>query len=130
MKAYKNKSNSSSNRLDINQLFVLLFHCVPESKHIMSNDNLLKNANILQAGTDKNRTTALTTKPQKHKSKNYKMSTCFLKLCNVENLDSFNPEMQLKNSEFAIKNKLENLWNELRGLKFVMILVLKFKNNK
>ena len=44
---------------------------------MMSIDKLLKNANILQARTDKNRTTALTTKPQNHKNKNYKMSTRF-----------------------------------------------------
>ena len=37
---------------------------------MMSIDKLLKNVNILQARTDKNRTTALTTKPQKQKLQN------------------------------------------------------------
>ena len=37
----------------------------------------------------------------------------------VEILNSFNPEMQLKNNEFTIKNKLKI---ELRNFKFVVTL--------
>ena len=44
----------------------------------------------------------------------------------VEILNSFNPELQFKNTEFAIKNKLHNLLNELREFKFIITLVLKF----
>ena len=39
-------------------------------------------------------------------------------------MTSFNPELQLKNTEFAIKNKPKNLKNELRRLKFVITLGL------
>ena len=35
----------------------------------------------------------------------------------VEILNSFNPELQLKITEFAIKNKLKSLLNELRDFK-------------
>lgn len=41
---------------------------------------------------------------------------------NVEVLNSFNPEVQVQNTEFAIKNK-QSLLNELRGLRFVITLV-------
>ena len=47
--------------------------------------------------------------------------------CNVEILNSFIPELQLKNTESAIKNKLIDLLSELRGFKFVKTLVLVFK---
>ena len=46
---------------------------------------------------------------------------------NVEILNSFNPELQLKNTESAIKKKLKNLLSELRWFKFVMTLVIQFK---
>ena len=39
----------------------------------------------------------------------------------------FIPWLQLKNTEFAIKNKLKYLLNEIRGFKFVMTLVKKTK---
>ena len=42
-------------------------------------------------------------------------------------LNSFNPELQLKNSESAIRNKLMGLMTELKGFKFVMTLVIEFK---
>ena len=42
-------------------------------------------------------------------------------------LDSFNPKLQLKDTESSIKNKLTDLLAELRGLKFVATLVLEFK---
>ena len=47
---------------------------------------------------------------------------------NVEIWNSFNPELQLKNTESAIKNKLiKYLLFRLRGLKLVTTLVLEFK---
>ena len=45
----------------------------------------------------------------------------------VEILNHFNPELQLKNMDSAIKNKLKKLWNELTGFDFVITLVLKSK---
>ena len=53
----------------------------------------------------------------------------FASSCNVEILSSFNPELQLKDTESAIKNKLKKLLTELRlrGFKFVTILVLVFE---
>ena len=46
---------------------------------------------------------------------------------NVEILNSFDPELDLKDSESPIKNKLKKLLLELRGLKFVTTLVLVLK---
>ena len=47
---------------------------------------------------------------------------------NVEIWNSFNLELQLKNTQFAMKNKLiKDLLFGLRGLKLVAILVLEFK---
>ena len=42
-------------------------------------------------------------------------------------LDSFNPKLQLKDTESSIENKLIDLLAELRGFKFVATLVLEFK---
>ena len=38
---------------------------------------------------------------------------------NAEILNSFNPELQLNDAEFAIKNKLKKLLTKLKGFKFV-----------
>ena len=46
---------------------------------------------------------------------------------NVAILNSFNPELQLKDTESAIKNKLTELLTQLKGFKFVAALVLMFK---
>ena len=46
---------------------------------------------------------------------------------NIENLNSFNTELQLKYTESAIKNKLNKFLSGLRGFKFVTILVLVLK---
>ena len=35
-------------------------------------------------------------------------------ICNFEILNSFNPELQFKNTEFAIINKVKKLLTELR----------------
>ena len=42
-------------------------------------------------------------------------------------MNSFNPELQLKDTESTIKNKLKKLLTELRGPKFVTTLVLVYK---
>ena len=44
---------------------------------------------------------------------------------NVEVLNSFNPELQLKETVSVIKNKLINLLPKVRGFKFVTFLELK-----
>ena len=46
---------------------------------------------------------------------------------NVKMLNSFNSELQLKDTESAIKSKLIELLSELSGFRFVTILVLVFK---
>ena len=48
---------------------------------------------------------------------------------NVEILDSFKPELQLEDTESAIKSKLIDLLTKLKGFKFVttLVLVLVFK---
>ena len=46
---------------------------------------------------------------------------------NVEMFNSFNPELQLKYTESAIKSKLIELVIQLKGFKFVTALVLVFK---
>ena len=45
----------------------------------------------------------------------------------VKILNSFNPELQLKDTQSAIKNKLIDLLSELRGFKLVTTLVLEIK---
>ena len=46
---------------------------------------------------------------------------------NVEILNYFNPGLQLKDAESAIKSKLIELLSELRGFRFMPSLVLLFK---
>ena len=58
------------------------------------------------------------------------MRTCFKGYAssyNAENLNSFNPEVQLKDTESTIKNKLIDLLTQLKGFKFLTTLVLEFK---
>ena len=46
---------------------------------------------------------------------------------NGDILNSFNPELQLEDTESAIRNKLKDLLTELRGFKFMTTLVVEFK---
>ena len=46
---------------------------------------------------------------------------------NVEILNSFNPELQLKDTEFSIKIKQKKLLTELRGSELVTTLFLEFE---
>ena len=48
----------------------------------------------------------------------------------VEILNSFIPDLQLKDTESALKNKLIDLLSELKGFKFVTTLVLGYKKDK
>ena len=111
------------------------------TKYVWSIDKLLKNANVLQEKTGKNPTTPLysqTTKPEtffgeKKNSKNGKMTKRshaykgYVITHIAEILNSFNPGVQLKGTEFAIRNKLKYVITELIGFKFVTALVLEFK---
>ena len=47
---------------------------------------------------------------------------------NDEILNSFNPELQLKDTESAVKSKLIELLTQLKSFKFVTALVLVFEN--
>ena len=49
---------------------------------------------------------------------------------NVEILNSFKPELQLKDTESAIKSKLIELLTQLKGFKFVATIVLVFKKRE
>ena len=51
----------------------------------------------------------------------------FESVYNVEMLNSFKPELQLKDIESASKSKLIDLLSKLRGFKFVTTLVLVYK---
>ena len=46
---------------------------------------------------------------------------------NIDILNSFNLELQLKNTKFASRNKLTGLLPELKRFKFVATLDLEFK---
>ena len=48
----------------------------------------------------------------------------------MEIINYFNPELQTKDTESAIKNKLERLLTKLKGFKFVRTLVLVVKKIK
>ena len=58
------------------------------------------------------------------KYKNNKSRICFSSTYNVEILNSFNHELQLKDTKSAIKSKLIELLTQLKGFKFVATLVL------
>ena len=46
---------------------------------------------------------------------------------NIDILNSFNPEVQLKDTESAIKNKIPDLLTELKDFEFVTVLVLEIQ---
>ena len=98
------------------------------SKYInfWSFDRLLKNVNILQVETGKNPTTPsyIETKKWNFLKKNVTITKwANASSYDVEILTSFNPELQLKDSESAIKNRLTIL-TELTEFKFMTTLVL------
>ena len=59
---------------------------------------------------------------QSHAYKGYKST------CNIDLLNSFNPELQLKDSESAIKKIRKYLLTEMKGFKFLTTLA--FESNK
>ena len=54
----------------------------------------------------------------------------YASIYNVEALNSFNPELQLKDTKSAVKSKLTELLTWLKGFKFVATLVLVFKKDR
>ena len=102
---------------------------------------LLKNDNLSQLRTGKNPITPLysdTTKCEKIFDKKKTINNVkIIKLLHaykgyastytVDILNSFNPELRLKDTESIIKNKLKDSLSELRGFKFLTTLVLEFK---
>ena len=74
-------------------------------------------------------------KQQKVKKKNAKITnqspfTGHASTYSIKILNSFNPEIQLKDPEYAIRNKLIDLLTELKDFKFMTILALEFKKEK
>ena len=80
---------------------------------------MVKNSDSpLYSKTNKQTTNKFFWMEQSHAYKGY------ASIYSVKTLNSFNPELQLKNTESAIKNKLIHFLFELRGYKFVATLVL------
>ena len=110
-------------------IIVTDFYCI---------DRLLKNVNVLQEGRGKNPTTPLYSDPKKNvkffwTKKKIKITKRehFLKgfssTYNAEILNSFIPELQLKDTESSIGKKIWKLLSTLRRFKFVATLVLVFE---
>ena len=86
-------------------------------KYYCSIERLLKNANVLQVGTGKNPTSPLYSKAKKSENflneKNIKITKRervfkgFAITYNIEILNYFNPELQLKDTKSAIQNQLK-----------------------
>ena len=114
---------------DIRQCLVFLYDWVPNIKNYCSIYRLLKNFNVLQIETGKNPITNLYSDTKKSENylndENIKITKReyafkgFASTYNVAFLNSFNPELHLKDTESAIKNKLKKLLPELRGFKCV-----------
>ena len=89
---------------------------------------------VFQEGAGKNFYSPLcseTTKRENILSKNNakkkqktKRSHIYTGYTNTSAYNSFNPEIQLKDTEYATRNKQTDLLNELKGCKFVMKLFL------
>ena len=51
----------------------------------------------------------------------------YASIYNIEILNSFNPELQLKDAESTIRDKQKDLLSEFRGFQFVATLLLEFQ---
>ena len=133
-KHYPRFSKISTTGKHLNQFLMLLYNCVPNLSQLLSIDKLLKNDNVWQLGICRNLSTALYSDTAKHEKlfdekkaiQNVKITKqshpykIFASTYNNDILNSFNPEIQLKITEFAIKIKLKYLLSELREFKFVI----------
>ena len=52
----------------------------------------------------------------------------YLSTYNVDILIFFNPELQLQDTDSAIRNKVKDVLNDFEGFKFVTTLILELKN--
>ena len=120
---------------------MLLYDCVPSLNQFLHVEKLL--SNFLLLGMGKNRKTSLFCDTIKYEKKfwgkeNYKKCkinktiSSLWRLCKrlYYSCFEFFYELQLKNTESAIKNKLKYLITELTGYKFVTTLVLKLKKRE
>ena len=102
----------------------------------------LKSSNILQTKTSRNSTTALHGETTKYefffdkteaiKNAKIKRAHAFkycARFCNMEVLNSSDPELQVKNAEPETKNKSKKLLNELRGFGLKIKKKTKLKQN-
>ena len=107
-------------------------------KNYCSIDRFLENVKVLPVGKGKIPITPLYSdrkkweffeRKKKKLSKKEHPFKGFASNYNVEILNCFYPELQVRNTESEIKNKLK-LLSELRGFKFVTTLALVFKKVK
>ena len=94
--------------------------CSIYEKRYYSIDRLLKDVNDLQVRTGKNPSTPLynevknvLNKKNVKTTKRERASKGFASTHNVKILNSLNPELQLKDTESAIKNKLKEILSQL-----------------
>lgn len=52
----------------------------------------------------------------------------YLSTYNVDILIFFNPELQLQDTDSAIRNKVKDVLSDFEGFKFVTTLILELKN--
>ena len=115
--------------------FLFFYDYVSNMKNYCSIDRLLENVKVLPVGKGNIPTAPLYSDTKKwefferKKKETKKKEHAFKDLAsnyNVEILNCFYPELQVKYTESEIKNKLK-LLSEFRGFKFVTTLVLVFK---
>ena len=124
-----------------NPISCTLYDCEPSLNQFLHVDKLLNN--FLLLGTGKNPKTSLFCNTIKYEKKfwrkeNYKKCkinktiSSLWRLCKRLHCSCFEffYELQLKNAQSAIKNKLKDLITELTGYKCVTTLVLKFKKRE
>ena len=120
------------------QFYIVLFDCLPRLNKFRSVDSLFINAPLLAIG--KRLTAPLYSDSTKHDFfyegkaiKNEKLTkicvayTGYASHYKVEIFNSLDPELQFKNTESAIENKLKDLLSKSRDFKFVTTLVIEFK---
>ena len=104
-------------------------------KNHQSIDRLLKNVDVLKVGTGKSQLLLYIAKKNNDfvNKKNVKITKRehafkdYASTYNVEISNSFNPKLQLNDTESSIKSELIDLLSKLRGFKFLTTLVLAFK---
>ena len=116
----------------INRKLVIIEH--PNTSHKLSK-TIRRTKFVSQVGAGKISNNPLYSEATKSEKKNAKItnqshSTGHASTYSIKILNSFNPEIQLKDPEYAIRNKLIDLLTELKDFKFMTILALEFKKEK